>query len=511
MTRPTLLLSYLEQTVERLPDKAAFVQGTDALTFAELSNEARAIGTALAQKGYARQAVVIFMKRHPRAIVGFLGTLYAGCYYVPIDEEVPDYRIEMIFRSLKPAVLLCDTSTRAQAEGLAAFEGELLVYEDLIRTPADQPLLQAIREQAIDTDPAYIVFTSGSTGTPKGVVACHRSVIDYIEAFSEVMRFTQETVFGMQAPLSVDACLKEIYPTLKFGATTHIIPKEQFLFPVKLVEYLNTYKINTICWVVPALTLISGLGVFDQLLPRHLHTIASGSEAFPIKQFILWQQALPQARFINLYGPTEATGMSCWYEADRLFEAGDVLPIGKPFRNTRILLLDDQDQAAAAGQPGEICILGTSLTLGYYGDFEQTRSVFVQNPLNHVYPELLYRTGDLGRYNERGELVFLTRKDDQIKHMGHRIELAEIELVVNQIDGVIQACALFDEGRKRIVLYYTGTCDKATLAGAARQKLPRYMVPSRFEKLDTMPLTNNGKLDRMALKKRLANTQRSKT
>ena len=250
----------------------------------------------------------------------------------------------------------------------------------------------------------------------------------------------------------MDACLKGLYPTLKFGATTYIIPKSLFMFPLKLVEFLNEKKINTICWVVSALTMISAFGTFEKAVPKYLHTIAFGSEVFPIKQFKLWRQYLPNARFINLYGPTECTGMSCYYEVNRDFELDESIPIGRPFRNTEIILLDENNKPPKPGEVGEICIRGTSLTLGYYNNFEKTGEVFVQNPLNTAYPELIYRTGDLGRYNEYGELVFVSRKDNQIKHMGHRIELGEIEVVANMHPDIKSACCLFDNDNKRYIV-----------------------------------------------------------
>ena len=162
---------------------------------------------------------------------------------------------------------------------------------------------------------------------------------------------------------------------------------------VKLVEFLNEHKINTVCWVVSALTMISSMKTFDKVVPEYLHTIAFGSEVFPIRQFNLWRKTLPNARFINLYGPTEATGMSCYYEVDREFDETDVIPIGRPFKNTEILLLDKEDRVPLEGEPGEICIRGTAVTLGYYNNQEKTDEVFVQNPLNHSYHELIYRTG----------------------------------------------------------------------------------------------------------------------
>ena len=322
---------------------------------------------------------------------------------------MPRHRIELIFQNLKPGAVICDDTT-LDLINTFDYQGDVYAYDEMVKETVNQAALDNIRSKAIDTDPIYVVFTSGSTGRPKGVVACHRSVIDYIETLSDVLEISEDTVFGNQTPLYVDACLKEIFPTLKFGAKTYIIPKELFMFPIKLIEFLNKYKINTVCWVVPALTLISGLGALKDNVPEYLHTIAFGSEVFPIKQFNIWRKTLPEARFINLYGPTEATGMSCYYVVDREFDLDEAIPIGRPFNNTEILLLNDQDKPAEPGDQGEICIRGTSLTLGYYNDFERTNEAFVQNPLNPYYPELIYRTGDIGKLNDRGELILFPER-----------------------------------------------------------------------------------------------------
>ncbi|MDO4739372.1 MAG: amino acid adenylation domain-containing protein [Eubacteriales bacterium] len=495
----TNVLEYLEHTAARLPDKAAFLDAEHALSFAQVSRAARGVGSALLEKGYAREGVVVFMKKSPEAIAAFFGCVYAGCFYVPIDVEMPRLRIELIFKNLQPRVVLCDESTLEAARGLD-FHGELLLYSEAAAHPADEAALQRVREAQLDTDPIYIVFTSGSTGVPKGVVACHRSVIDYIENLSDVLGFGEETRFGLQSPLYFDACLKELYPTLKFGATTVIIPKELFMFPVRLVEFLNEHRVNTVCWVVSALTMISALRTFEKVKPQYLHTVAFGSEVFPIKQLRLWREALPEAGFTNLYGPTETTGMCCYYKVDRDFAPDEPVPIGRPFRNTEILLLNEQNKAAAEGEIGEICVRGTSLTLGYYRAFDKTGEVFVQNPLNDRYPELIYRTGDLGRRNERGELVFVSRKDYQIKHMGHRIELGEIEANVNMLEGVRACCCLYDPEKGRIALFFAGDLAEQELSKALREALPRYMLPGVVLRLEQMPLTANGKLDRVGLK-----------
>lgn len=497
------ILEYLEQTVKRVPDKLAFAGQTEYLTFSQLFAQSRALGTALLRDGAYRQPVVVFMKKQPKTVAAFLGVIYSGCFYVPMDEEMPQYRIAMLLHQLHPVACICDETTLPMAEALPD-TGRLYLYDPIAAGEADDAALQAVRARQIDTDPIYVVFTSGSTGTPKGVVGCHRAVIDYIENLCPVLKCDENTVFGNQTPLYFDACLKEIIPTLKYGATTYLISRRLFLFPVRLVEYLNEKKINTLCWVASALTYISSLRTFETVRPSHLHTIAFASEVFPIRQLKLWQAALPDARFLNLYGPTETTGICCCYEVDREFGENEVLPVGHPLPNTDILLLDESNRIPPLGEPGEICIRGSRLTRGYYSDPERTAERFVQNPLNPWYPERIYRTGDMGKYNHRGELVFLSRKDSQFKHMGHRIEPGEIEAVANAHEGVSCACCVFDPAGKKIVLFYVGEITGEALKAALKEKLPRYMLPHIFRRLEAMPLTPNGKLDRNYL------TQRSK-
>ena len=506
----TNILQYLEATAPRLPDKLAFSTGTEGLTFHQLYRHARAIGASLLQRGYSREPVAVLMDKHPHTIATFFGALYAGCYYAALDGDMPPARMGLILDTLKPRLLIYDRKNEKTARKLAEegiFGGEMLGWSEICAdrgrelTAADEAAMAAVRERQIDTDPIYVVFTSGSTGIPKGVAACHRSVIDYTESLCEAIGFDEQTVFANQTPLYFDAPLKEIMPTIKFGATAYLVPKMLFMFPVKLCEYLNEHRINTVCWVVSALTMISSLGALEKTPPRYLTTVCFGSEVFPRKQYDLWRQALPEARFFNLYGPTEATGMSCYWPA-RDLAPDEPIPVGKPFRNTDLILLTDDGRRAALGEEGEICLRGTCVTLGYYANPEKTAEAFVQNPLNPYYPELIYRTGDIGRLNDRGELVFISRRDAQIKHMGHRIELGEIEAAAASADGVRAACCVYDAPGKRICLYYVGETDEAALSSALRSALPRYMLPAFCEKLPAMPLTPNGKLDRKGLRER---------
>lgn len=496
----TNVLEYLEKTVNEVPDKVAFADDKIEVTFQQLYDNCRAIGSYLSNEGIYKEPVLIYMEKTPYTLVAFFGTIYGGNYYVPIDDEMPKRRIELIIENTKARVFICDQYTAGKVDQLG-FQGTVVLFDDIIKTEINQAKLDVIREQSIDLDSIYVLFTSGSTGIPKGVVGHHRGVIDYIENLSEVLGFNRDTIFGNQAPLYFDACMKEIYPTMKFGATTYLIPKQLFMFPVKLVEFMNEKNINTICWVVSALTMISAFGTFDVVIPEKLHTIAFGSEVFPIKQFNLWKKTLPNASFTNLYGPTEATGMSCYYKVEKEFELDEVIPIGRPFRNTQIILVGEDGRAVPKGEAGEICIRGTCLTSGYYNNEEKTKEVFVQNPLNPNFTDLIYRTGDLGKYNEDGQLIFISRKDYQIKHMGHRIELGEIEANVTLEDRVKAACCIYIKETGKIVLFYVGDITKKELSAFLKEKLPRYMLPNAILQLDRLPLTPNGKMNRIEMEK----------
>lgn len=495
----TNILEYLEQTAPRLPHKIAFSNGTEDLCFSDLLNLSRRIGSALADAGYKKAPIAVLMEKHPHQIAAFFGVIYAGCYSVPLDPEMPDRRMELILEQVGASVLLVDEIGEKRIANLS-FKGAVLRFADLIQKKINDFVLNGIRQHQIDTDPIYIVFTSGSTGIPKGVVACHRSVIDYTEALCLALPFSEDTVYANQTPLYFDAPLKEIMPTIKYGATVYFVPRQLFLFPMKLCDFLNEKRINTICWVVSALVMISSFGCLEKNPPKYLSTVAFGSEVFPRPQYELWRKALPKAEFYNLYGPTEATGMSCFWHADRELEQNEPIPIGQPFRNTDLFLLNEQGTLAGEGEPGEIYLRGTCVTLGYYNNPEKTAEAFVQNPLQNHYPELVYRTGDIGKYNERGELVFLSRRDAQIKHMGHRIELGEIEAAAALHPNLRRACCVYDAERKRIVLFYVGDVTPAELIAFFKSYLPRYMIPNECVRKEAMPLTPNGKLDRKLLK-----------
>jgi amino acid adenylation domain-containing protein len=487
------VLEYLDRQRKEHPDRPMFADERETLTVSDVGERADRIGAALLARGAEREPVLVFMRRGGAMIAAFFGVWRAGCFYVPVDAEMGESRIRSILERVGPRFAVCDDSARELLER-CGFAGKALDAEAILQTPVDRAALDRAAGRTLDSDPAYLVFTSGSTGAPKGVVGVHRALLDYAAQITKTLRSDETDVFGMQAPLYVDACMKEILSALKCGSSVVLVPKRLFMTPVPLVEFLNAHRVTALCWVVPALTLISALHTFDAVVPQYLRTVAFGSEVMPPKQLRTWRTHVP-ARYLNLYGPTECTGMSCFYEVDRDFADGERIPIGRAFDNTEIFLVDETGARAAEG---EIYIRGTAVCHGYYRDPERTRNAFVQNPLNPDYPETVYRTGDLGRFNERGELEFLGRRDDQIKHMGHRIELGELEAAAKAIDGVDSACAVFDRERSVLGLVYTGTIERAALLAALKSKLPEYLLPKRTVCVDALPLTENGKTDRKA-------------
>jgi D-alanine--poly(phosphoribitol) ligase subunit 1 len=327
-------------------------------------------------------------------------------------------------------------------------------------------------------------------------------VIDLIENFTKIFDFSDVSVFGNQAPFDFDVSVKDIYSTLKNCASMHLIPKELFSFPGELIKYLNEKKINTAIWATSALRIVANLKALEKEKPLSLKKVMFSGEVMPNKVLNYWRKSLPDILYVNLYGPTEITCNCTYYIADREFSDQEPLPIGIPFPNSDILVLNEKNRLVEKGETGEICVRGTSLALGYYNNAEEQARAFCQNPLNTNYPELIYRTGDLGKYNDRGELMFLSRKDNQVKHMGHRIELEEIEVAVNSLDFLDAGCCIYSPEEEKIVLFYQASrnYDREILLGL-REYLPKYMRPNKLIHFEKLPMNKNAKIDRVKLKK----------
>ncbi len=495
------VLDYLEAGAGRHPDKILFADENHEITYEECMESARRIGTGIAGKGSGRKPVAVLVDRDVESLVSFMGCIYSGNFYVPISKEIPEKRMEMILKQVSPICLICRERDRELAEKLD-YEGELCLYEDMRMENPDEMLLKSIRQRHLDTDPLYAIYTSGSSGTPKGVLVCHRSVIDLVEQFAACFQFDEHEIFGNQAPFDFDVSVKDIYSTLRNGATLYIVNKKMIMFPKKLIAYLNEKKITTLIWAVSALAIVADFKGMEKEVPHSLKKIMFSGEVMPVKVLNYWREKLPEAMYVNLYGPTEITCNCSYYIVDRDFRPDESLPIGKAFPNTEVFLLNEQNQPVKDEEVGEICVRGTSLALGYYRNQEATDRAFCRNPLNPDYPELIYRTGDLGRYR-RGELYYVTRRDFQIKHMGHRIELGEIEAVLDSLDYISRSCCMYHEKENAIYMFYQAeeACEKRIIKDL-QVYLPKYMCPNRYVYLERLPLSKNGKIDRMMLKER---------
>jgi amino acid adenylation domain-containing protein len=496
------VLEYLEKgALVRCPRKVAVVDCDRRHTFEDLERFAKNCAALILRHTAAiNQPVAVFLRKSTQTIVADLGILYSGNCYANLDLKSPPERLKAILQTLGNPLIITSAADTAVLRGLGVPEERLLLVETgmTAETAYDNGALLARVERVIDTDPVYIMFTSGSTGVPKGVVIPHRGVIDYIDWAKDCYRISEAETLGNQAPFFFDNSTLDIYLCLSCGATLALIPDELFAFPKKLVDYVRQAGITTVFWVPSVLTNVANLKILDKTELPALSKILFAGEVMPTRTLTYWREKFPQALFSNLYGPTEITVDCTYYIVDRDFADSEKLPIGFPCRNTDILILNEQNRPAAVNEPGELCVRGSSLALGYWNNPEQTARAFTQNPLNTRYPEIIYRTGDLVFRNERGEIMFMGRKDYQVKHLGYRIELAEIETAVTAIPEILNACVLYHHARKEITLFFESQVK--LLPGDIRkrltERLPKYMLPTVFIQLDAMPRNPNGKVDR---------------
>ena len=487
------VLEYLENN----KSNNLIVDKNGAISYEILLENSKKIGSFLVDKINKNDPVPVFMEKSKETLGTFLGILYAGGFYSLLNTSLPKSRLDQIMSVLEVNYLITDKENEEMARTYFS-DKEIYLYEDIINTKIDEEKLLSVRKNMVDVDPVYANFTSGSTGVPKGVLVSNRSIIDFIENFTTTFNFTDKDVIGNQAPFDFDVSVKDIYTALKTGATLVIIPKELFINPAKLIDCLIDNKVTSLTWAVSALCFITTFHGFDYKIPSCVKKVLFSGEVMPFKHLSLWMESLPDAMFVNLYGPTEIT-CNCTYHIIDKNITYDKIPIGVPFNNEEVFLIDESNKKIEQdNKKGEICIRGTALALGYYNNLEQTNKMFCQNPLHNKYLDMVYKTGDIGYY-ENDNLYFAGRKDFQIKHLGHRIELEEIDKRIGAIDGVKRAVTIYLKEKSKLCTFYIGDIDSKEIKHILKSDLPVYMMPGKLVKLDDLPLSKNGKIDRKKL------------
>ncbi|MEX3745397.1 MULTISPECIES: AMP-binding protein [Lysinibacillus] len=502
----TNLLNYLNDTIKRVPNKVAVIDGDSTISFNDLAEKAKKLSTVIDTKisGIIRKPIAVFLDKHIESIISDIGIIYSGNAYMNLDTKTPIRRICNILELIQPELII--TNDKYIGKLTEIWPEKKIVNIDLIDLSTvnySQSKIDIKLNKIIDTDPLCIINTSGSTGVPKGVVLNHRSFMDFTEWAISTAEISQNEIIGSLSPLVFDIYSFELCMMMRLGNTIVIVPEELSAFPVRILQLLQKENVSYIFWVPTIMVNIANMDLLSKVSLPCLKSVWFAGEVFPTMQFNYWRKALVNAQFINLYGPIEITLDCTYYIADRTLSDNEPIPIGIACNNTDVFILNAEDKLCGTNEEGELCVRGTSLAMGYYNNPEKTALAFVQNPLNKSYPEIIYRTGDIALINEKDEIIFKGRKDSLIKHSGYRIELTEIEhVIINTLKLVKNGCAVYDYNEKRIKFYYESevAISASSMRKVIGEVLPKYMIPNIFIQLKELPRNTNGKIDRFSLK-----------
>ena len=437
------VIEYLLRTAETYPQKIAVQDSVKEITFAQLLEHAHILASRVRQYGIMNSPVGVYIPKGCDAVTAFAALSMSGNFYVPLDTKSPSSRVESIITVLDTPILITDSEHFTDLQKIT--DRPILVIDNSYTDSSIQCIaIEKLMEKQIDTDPVYSIFTSGSTGIPKGVVVSHRGVIDYIDWAIETFHIDSTSVIGNQAPFYFDTSTLDIY-------LMNIIPDTFFAFPAKLVEYLDEKKITFVFWVPFVLVNMANFKILDSRKPQYLRDVFFAGEVMPNKHLNYWRRNMPECRYVNLYGPTEITVDCTYYTVEREFNDDEPLPIGFPCKNSDVLILNADFKPCVVNEQGELCVRGSSLALGYYNNPQKTAEAFIQNPLNKHYPEIIYCTGDIVYRNELGEIMYVGRKEEP-----NMIEFRKVILT----------------------------------------KVPKYMLPSEYHRVDVIKQNSSGKIDR---------------
>lgn len=510
----------LTETVGRHPERMAVWARGEQLTYAELERRSNQLAHLLRDCGVQDgDRVGLHASKSVHSIVAMLGTLKAGAAYVPIDPRAPAKRVDYIIRNCGirrliadrarihhlenstrseiATILLCETADTAggDAQGLLSWS-----------TLDGYPSGSAPDRPTIETDLAYILYTSGSTGHPKGVVLTHRNALTFVNWCADTFAISHEDRLSNHAPFHFDLSVFDVYNAIEAGASVFLVHEDLGAFPNDLVAFIETHQL-TVWYSVPSALIY--LLLHGNLAARgieSLRLILFAGEVFPMKYLRELAGSLPKAELYNLYGPTE-TNVCTYYRVDReRLGAMERLPIGRACANTQVFALTEAGALAKPGEVGELYARGPSVTPGYWGDLQKSRSAVVPNPIQTSYDEVLYRTGDLVVEDSAGDYDFVGRRDSMVKSRGYRIELGEVESAIYGHPGVKEAAvvAIPDETvgnrlKAVIVPHGPGALTREEIESHCAKSIPSYMIPEFIEFSDRLPKTSSGKTDRVKL------------
>ena len=523
-----------QEQAARGPKRIAAGEGNRAICYGELNQRANRLARFLRRLGAEpNQFVGIYAARGIDFLIGMLGVLKAGSAYLPIDPDYPEERVRFMVGNSQIRTLLVSQALRGSfLQGRADDSLERLVLLDgstglsapekersiLIHPAADWDAESSDNLSSVNapSDLAYLLYTSGSTGRPKGAMIRHDGAINHIYAQFEALGFHRDSAFLQSAPSSSDISVWQFLAPLLIGGRTVIADRETVCDPAALFDLIRAEKV-TVIELVPLilnelLAHVESLPAEERKLPALEHAMVTG-EAVSAPLVNRWFNLYPGIPLVNAYGPTEASDDICQSVLTRPLPAEQrSVPIGSPLANLALYILDRNLQLLPIGAPGEICVSGIGVGAGYWRDEEKTAASFVANPYaGDGRGAVLYRTGDLGRWDGDGAIEFLGRSDDQVKVRGYRIELGEVEAALRECPGVSDAAVSLEEeagGSKKLAAYLVrSVCQNGgpssewllKLRAFLASRLPDFMMPAAFVIMESLPRTANGKVDRRKL------------